>query len=187
MDSKLIGYWRWFAKGSGTKPGYRRLFNLWCFLHIVIGVLVAYLVQLTMVEAASAVLFPLAGIFVGFSFAWAVSAQALMQSKEIDMFTEHFPGGLTEYIYIYQTAVLAILATLIFWGFAGLGIFDDFWPTKDCTIAYFIVKAVLFALCSLSIRECWQVINGTHQLVLIRRIITKAVEQKQKMQSEKKD
>jgi hypothetical protein len=173
MSNSIIGYWNWFIKGSGYKPGYRRLINWWLVLHLAIGLALAFIIDITLVESARTVLFPFAGIFIGLTFAWAVNAQALMRTQEIEQLSEHHPGGFIEYVYTYQTAILAILITLIFWGLAGLKLFDSLWPTTEGRVSYFIIKLLLFCLSSLSLRECWHVVYGTSQLLLIQRAIRK--------------
>lgn len=139
-------YWHWFFKGSGGKPGYRRLIDKWIFIHIPIGLVMSFLVPVCLEQAANAVLLPLAGIFIGLSFAWAGNAQALMQSDEIRLLSDHHEGGFVDYVYVYQTAILAILVTLVFWGLAGLQIFDARWPTANNKELYFAVKTILFTL-----------------------------------------
>src|SRR5437764_2184813 len=129
MSSELTKFWAWFFKGSGGKAGYRRLINKWLLLHVIVGAALAYLVRIDLQSAANSVLLPLAGILVGLSFAWAGNAQALMQTSEIEDLSEHRLGGFSEYVYTYQTAILCILMTLVLWAFAGLKLYDDFWPT----------------------------------------------------------
>ena len=74
MNTKFIGYWHWFLKGSGGKAGFRRILNKWILLHLSIGLVLTLLVKVDLQTAANAVLLPLAGIFVGLSFAWAGNA-----------------------------------------------------------------------------------------------------------------
>lgn len=170
MNTKF-NYWYWFFKGSGGKPGYRRLFDRWIFIHLVIGLIMSFLVPACLEQAANAVLFPLASIFIALSFAWAVNAQALMQSDEINELSQHHEGGFEDYIFIYQAAVLTILVTLVLWGLAGLKIFDVRWPTPDKPKLYFSLKTLLFFMFSLTLRECWHVVIGTHWLLIAQREI----------------
>ena len=126
-----------------------------------------------MATSAKAVLLPLAGILIGLSFAWAGNAQALMQSKEIEDLSEHHEGGFVEYVFTYQTAILAILFTLVFWGLAGLNVFDKWLPKDDYPKIYFVIKTMLFTLSSLTIRECWHVVMGAQWMLLIQKEIRK--------------
>ena len=164
-----LNYWHWFSKGSGGKPGFRRLLNFWVFLHLGIGAVLALLVKLDLTICADTVLLPLAGILVALSFAWVGNAQALMQTTEIEELAKHHPGGFIEYAYVFQTAILIILITLVAWGLAGLRVFDDRWPSLSHPFAYLFVKAGLFALCSLTIRECWHVVMGAQLMLIVRK------------------
>ena len=171
MDTKFIGYWYWFLKGSGGKAGFRRILNAWILLHLSIGFV---LVEVDLQTAANAVLLPLAGIFVGLSFAWAGNAQALMQTSEIDEMADFHEGGFEEYVFVYQTAILSILVTLVFWGIAGLSVFDKQWPTQVHNEWYFGVKILLFTLSSLTLRECWHVVMGAQWMLLMQRKIRRS-------------
>lgn len=173
MNLKELSFWYWFFKGSGGKPGYRRLLNIWILFHIIVGVFVSFVVEIDLQTAANAVLLPLAGILIGLSFAWAGNAQALMQTKEIDVLAEHHEGGFVEYVFVYQTAILSILTTLIFWGFAGLGIYDKTFQKECYPNIYFSIETLLFTLSSLTIRECWHVVMGAHWMLLIQKEIKK--------------
>lgn len=170
VNQESSNYWYWFFKGSGGKPGYRRIVNRWIMIHLLIGFALAVLVKTNLSVSANSVLLPLAGILVGLTFAWAGNAQALIRSGEIGKLSEYHEGGFIEYVYLYQTAILIILVTLVFWGFAGLGIFDQYWPkwwpNSLAVDSYFIVKSILFTFASLTIRVCWQVVMGV-QLMLI--------------------
>lgn len=168
-----FNYWQWFFKGSGGKPGYRRILNRWIFLHLVVGLIVSFSVQMDVATSAKTVLLPLAGILVGLSFAWAGNAQALMQSSEIENLSEYHKGGFAEYVFTYQTAILTILVTLVLWGLAGLHIFDMRWPTVSRPILYFAIKTFLFLLSSLTIRECWHVVMGAQWMLLAQKQIKK--------------
>ncbi len=172
MDNEqLISYWKWLLKGSGGRPGLQRILNKWLLLHIPVGMGLSLLVSLKLQACANAVLLPLAGILIGLSFAWAGNANALLQTEEIELLSKHHKGGFVEYVFIYQTAILMILVTLVLWGLAGLGIYDETWPTMCNPKAYFSLKTLLFSLCSLALRECWQVVSGTHWMLRIRKEI----------------
>jgi len=164
----MISFWRWFFVGSGAGPGIRRFFDLWIFVHLAVGITASFIVPVSLQQAGTSLLLPLAGIFIGLTFAWGGNAQALLQTDEIQKFSTFRDGGYEEYIYTYQAAVLLILAALIGWGIAGLGIFDQVWPTNSQGDAYHIISAILFFLASITVRECWHVVIGAQALLLIR-------------------
>lgn len=171
MKNNPFSFWQWFFRGSGDKAGFRRLINRWLLFHAMVGAIIAYLTSGEMTSMANTVLLPLAGIFVGLSFAWAGNAQSIMQSEEINKLAEYRKGGFIEYVYSFQTAILTIMLALVLWGLAGLNIFDSRWPTSNQSGLYFIVKAILFAISSLTLRECWHVVIGAQWLLIAQREI----------------
>ena len=92
-DRTPIGFWLWLLKGSGGKPGFRRLINLWLIVHVVIGAGLAYVVKVDLATAANTVLLPLVGILIGLCFAWAGNELALLQTSQLSEMTVHQKGG----------------------------------------------------------------------------------------------
>lgn len=170
-DADLPSFWGWFLRGLNGPPGIRKLANGWLLLHLSVGIALTYLVPVTLREAANSVLLPLTGIFIGLSFAWGGNAQALLQTDEVDDFTTFHPQGPAHYIFTFQAAIVAILATLGFWGLAGLGILDQRWPVTVTSSPYRIVSIIMYALTSLTVRECWHVVLGAQTLLLLRQKI----------------
>jgi hypothetical protein len=167
-------YWHWLMQGSGGRPGAFRFLDRWLLLHVSVGVAFGLVDEIVLREAANSVLLPLAGIFIGLCFAWGGNAQALLQTEELERVGEHHPGGFAEYLYVYQSAILLILITLIVWGIAGLGVFDELWPTPVAPYSYRAIRGILFVLASMTLRECWHVVLGAQSMVLIRREIRKS-------------
>ncbi len=157
-------YWKWLFIGLNDKPGIYIFLNRWLLLHAIVGVVLAFWVDIPLHESARALVFPLAGIFIGLSFAWAGNAQALLQTKEIEELFPFIIDGIETYIYTFQTAILFILIALVSWGLAGLKVFDF----CGNVILILIIEFFLFFLSSLAIRECWHVILGSQMLILIR-------------------
>ena len=155
----FITFWQWFRKGSGGKRGVFRLLNWWLCLDYFIGAFLARICESSPSDIATKAILPLIGALIGLTFAWVGNAQALLQSKEIIELSKFNKGGYVEYPYCYQIALLAVITSLILWGFAGLGIFDL--PQSESNIASF-AKAILFGFVSLSIRESWGIINNAH-------------------------
>ncbi|WP_369601632.1 hypothetical protein AAIA72_01205 [Hahella sp. SMD15-11] len=96
------------------------------------------------------------------------NAQALLQTEEIEEIASFKKGGFEDYVYTFQSAIFLILVTLCFWALAGLGIFDSIWPTRDSKIWYRSVVGFIFLLSSMTLRECWHVVLGAQQLLLMR-------------------
>lgn len=161
-------FWDWMRYGSGGKPGYKTILDRWIFIHLIIGVILGFAVPKSLTDAAVTILVPLAGVFVGMAFAWAGNAQALLQTDEIKVLAKNHAGGLRQYVFTYQLAVLVLLLTLSFWGLAGLGIFEKIFLSNHHPDAYRIVSVFLYGLSSYSLRECWHVVAGAQLLLLSR-------------------
>lgn len=159
-------FWRWLFCGLRDRPGYRQLVNLWLIMHIAIGVGVNSVVDVTIADAAQTFLLPLAGIFIGLSFAWVGNAQALLQESEIEKIARHHPDGIQTYVYTFQLAILVILITLVAWGLAGLEVFES--PMFQNEYVIYVVNSSLYFLASLTLRECWHVVIGSQLLILTR-------------------
>lgn len=174
----FTGYWGWLLKGSGGKPGWCRFLDRWLLLHIAVGLGLAWAVPQTLAQCSNAVLLPLAGIIIGLAFAWAGNAQALMQTSEMEDVADHHDGGFEEYVYVYQTAILVILITLVAWSLAGMSVFDERWPTPSRRIGYFTIKACLLSFSSIALRECWHVVLGAQWMLLTQRQIRRSAKRK---------
>lgn len=161
-------FWRWFFSGTGERSGILRFWDPWLILHALIGVFLAVALPITLKEAATALLLPVAGIFIGLSFAWGGNAQALLQTSEIEDVSNFRDGGYEEYVFAFQAAILLILVTLGMWAIAGLAIFDDVWPTKENPKLYGVFASLLFFMSSMTLRECWHVVLGAQSLLIMR-------------------
>jgi predicted DNA repair protein MutK len=113
---------------------------------------------------------------VGITFAWASNAQALLQTGEIREIAEEYPGGINVLACIYQLAILVLLATLAVWGIAGTGVLHDGLAPLSPQWARIAGKASMYALLSLSIRECWSVVDSFRHLLVSRDSVTSAKE-----------
>jgi hypothetical protein len=173
LVEKPLSFWVWFFRGKAQDPGWRRLADRWLAWHVGLGIGLAWLVPLSISEAAKTVLLPLAGVFVGMSFAWVGSAQAIAQSNEIDKLADAQPAGFETYVYPFQTAILGLLVALAFWGIAGLGVFDRPCGWECPSFGYKAVAVLLYALASLTVRLCWQVVLGAQWLLLYQRAVRK--------------
>jgi hypothetical protein len=189
----MIKFWTWFFRGisveeypadqakesiSEGKAGIRAYFDKWLIFHIVIGLFLMFIVPMRINEAARSILLPLAGIFIGLTFAWGGNAVTLMQSDEINILADYKPGGLREYVFKFQAAILVLLFTMVAWGFAGLDIFESLYCSSKFGVIYKAFKAFLFFLVSLSLRDCWHVVMGAQAMVLYKRKIKKAINER---------
>ena len=165
-----FSFWKWLFLVKGLA----RFLNWWLLFHIIIGVSLAVVVEVSIAEAANTVLLPLAGILIGLTFAWAGNAQALLQTEEIELFTRYREGGLKEYVFVFQLAVFFLLTTLVAWGLGGMQVFERECIWQCGPAAYIIAEAILYTFSSIALRECWHVVIGAQWLMLIRDRIRRA-------------
>lgn len=166
-----LSFWRWLVGGTGAGAGLRRYISWWLLPQVAVGVVLAVLVPASIAQAAKTFLLPLAAVLVGLAFAWGGNAQALLQTPEIEQLSDHRPGGLEEYVYTYQAAILVILCALTVWGLGAVGVFDKVWPTEARPRAYFCTAVFLYFWACLSLRECWHVVLGAQLMLLTRKRI----------------
>ena len=159
-------FWRWLFLGLRDRPGCRLLLDWWLVVHVAAGILIAQLVGVSIHEAARTILLPLAGVFIGLSFAWAGNAQALLKESEIEKVAEHHPDGIQTYVYTFQLAILIILITLVAWGLAGLKVFDA--EILSNSVVQTSIEALLYFLASITLRECWHVVMASQLMILSR-------------------
>ncbi len=157
-------YWTWLFKGLNGRPGIFKFWDKWLLLHAAIATVLTLWISMPLAEVAHTMMLPLAGIFIGLSFAWAGNAQALLQSDEIEKMVERHEDGIENYIYTFQTAILTVLLSLLGWGLAGLKAFDG--VGLSCITSF--IEWILYLISSLAFRECWHVILGSQILILNR-------------------
>lgn len=168
MTNNLPNFWSWFFSGVGASPGYRRVFDRWLLVHILIGLCGATLIGKDLPVVAGAALLPLMAIFVGLTFSWAGNAHSLLQSSEIVQFAQARSGGVAEYIFTFQLSILIILVSVVGWVMPLLGlpfVLDGFFQLSDVN---FVAGWVLYSLLSLSFRSSWHAVLGANMLLLIR-------------------
>lgn len=159
-------FWKWFFLGLSDRSGLQTLFiDRWCIIHIAIGFISAWYIEVCIHDAAQTVLLPLAGIFIGLSFAWAGNTQALLQQKEIREFFLYLPDKIEAHLYTFQLAILVILVTLCAWGLAGLKVF--LLPIFQTPCIQLLIETCLYFLASLTLRECWNVVYGSQILIFV--------------------
>ncbi|WP_147418149.1 hypothetical protein [Salinisphaera sp. Q1T1-3] len=164
----MINFWTWLFRGGARYPGIYRYWDFWLLLHAFIGGLLATTLPISLQQAATTLLLPVAGVFIGLSFAWGGNAQALLQTSEIEDVSNFSRGGYEEYVFAFQAAILCILITLVLWTLAGLGLFDKFWPTERELWPYRSIVGILFFFSSMTLRECWHVVLGAQNLLIMR-------------------
>lgn len=158
-----MNYWNWLFKGQDGTPGIKRFYNRWLILHFLLGVFLASVIHVPIYQAGHTILIPLAIIFMGFIFVW-LAMQNLLQTNKIAELLKVYPQSYEKYVCVYQTAILVFLITLCAWGLGDLRVFDDLFGQS---IFIFFTKVILFAILSLTLRECWHLVLGISKLSLL--------------------
>jgi hypothetical protein len=159
-------FWKWMLLGSrGGPPGIGNLINLFLPFHLIIAWFATTYVRMDPFQFASKALFPAASILIGMSMAWTTRAATVLQSAELRnaLFTED--RAAEDYIYGFQLAILVIIIMVVYvsamaGGGINIGVFSS--NTDRCVAAF-----TLYFLLSLSIRECWGVVNFTNMLSML--------------------
>ncbi len=159
--SKEFSFWRWWFRYGTT-----RYFDRWLLVHIVFGYFLATNVTMNFEHAASVIVIPLVGVLVGLSFAWAGNALAMLQSTELALMASKNPRGMKDYLYTYQAAILALIVCIVLWSLVALGLHHIKLFAGLSPFQIILGKMGFFALSSLSIRECWQIVLSTQWLLL---------------------
>ena len=189
-----MNFWKWFLLGANesssalepaenmkkSKPGILAYFDIWLIGHLCVGVILTMIVPINVNEAARSILLPLAGMFIGLTFAWGGNAVSLMQSDEINTLADFNLGGMQVYAFRFQAAILLLLITMVFWGLAGLNVFEPLLQTDNLSKLHAAIEAFLYFLISLSLRDCWHVVMGAQSMLLLRRSVKKVLDNQKK-------
>lgn len=162
MDS----FWKWLFFGSGSAPaGIRNLFNKFIIAHVIVAICAENFIRSDPFTFAGKALFPAASILIGMSMAWTTRASTILQSKELReaLFTRDRPAE--DYIYGFQLAILVVISMVVFVAIMAGGGVDIriLGSPRDEFASGFWMYFIL----SLSLRECWGVVNFTNMLSML--------------------
>lgn len=162
----MVSFWRWLALGARSGPaGIRNVLNFYLLIHAGVAWLAISLIRSDPFEFASKALFPAASILIGMSLAWTTRAATILQTDDLReaLFRDERPAE--DYVYAFQLAILVIIVMVTYVSImAGGGLrvrilsaeWDEWWS------GFF-----LYFLLSLSLRECWGVVNFTNMLSML--------------------
>ncbi|WP_156930276.1 hypothetical protein [Sphingomonas jaspsi] len=162
----VLPFWKWLFRGGDNSPaGVRNIVNPSLLFHAVVGLIATTSINADPYEFAGKALFPAASILVGLSLAWTTRASTALQNRELreKLITDFRPAE--DYVYGYQLAILSIICMVIYVcimsaGGLNIRIFNNHWDGKLSGFwMYFII--------SISLRECWGVVNFTNMLTLL--------------------
>lgn len=163
INERYLSFWVWFFKGGyNATPGWKRLLSIRStYICFIIAFFVARITKNPIEDIAASLFLPLIGIFVGLSFAWVDNMLNSLNSpaaKKMALANTE-SGGYRNYLFVLQNSVFVLLLTLIFWGLTGIGVFKSLEEKKG--IGFHVWKTFLFFMLSISIAECWGIIQGT--------------------------
>lgn len=162
----MESFWRWLFIGSQGGPrGVYNIVNRFMFFHVLVGVAAALLINNDPFTFAQKALFPAASILIGMSLAWTTRASTILQSKELRERLFDRERSAEDYIYGFQLAILIIISMVGFTAImAGGGTrLHVLGEPYDVIVSAFW----LYFLMSLSLRECWGVVNFTNMLSML--------------------
>lgn len=158
-------FWRWLLRTDAEgRIGISNIFNAWLLLHALVGIVAAAFLPASYYDIASKTIMPSASVLIGFSFAWAGRSASLFQDKTFSKFLIQNAPPVQHYVYAFQLAILTCIVFIVvnvIMIAGGLGISSGKEGLDDS-----INKFIMFFLGSLSLRECWGVINFVNRLTL---------------------
>lgn len=167
-----LNFWHWLFFDGDSKAGWKRLVDWWLFFHIMVGVGLTILSTNDLAKVASVGVLPLAAMFFALAFAWVGNALSMLTNSSFKLVARHRKGGVKEYAYTYQLAVLTAMVTISGWALVAAGVVE---PLSEAW--RLVASFLLFSLASLTIRECWQVIYGAHRSLIVSDIIDQKMEE----------
>jgi hypothetical protein len=168
MDS----FWTWLYKGSKHGPrGIKNILNAYLIVHVSIAALATHLMVADPVVFAQKALFPASSILVGLSMAWTTRAYTILQTKDLRemLFSEQRPAE--DYIFGFQLSILVVVVMIVYvavmaGGGIKIGLLGQ--PLDSQASAFW-----MYFLISLTLRECWGVINATNMISILEYMRTK--------------
>jgi hypothetical protein len=114
---------------------------------------------------AAKALFPAASILVGMAVAWTSRAAAVLQDEKFRSAVIDNDRPIEAYLYGYQLSLLIIIVMVIFVSITANGGIQIYGFSQR--IAEATTAIAMYSLLSISIRECWSVINFSNLLSIL--------------------
>lgn len=162
----------WMLSRDGRKTGYKLLFTPWLFWDLGVGLALTYGLKINAFQFAEKALFPAASILVGMAIAWTARASAIINDRDFQEKVISDDNPIEDYIYGYQLSILVLFSCVVIVAIMAAGGFKFFIYSER--ISYLSSSIFMYAFLSLTLRECWSIINFTNLLsVLSHRLIPK--------------
>ncbi|WP_222926945.1 hypothetical protein [Sphingomonas gilva] len=145
--------------------------NWYLLIHVTVGVITATFIRSDPFDFAAKALFPAASILIGVSLAWSTRAATILQTGDLRaaLFNDDRPPE--DYVYAFQLSILVIIIMLAYVSVMAGGGVEITVLGRDTDNR--ISGVILYTLLSLSLRECWGVVNFTNMLSLLEYLRTK--------------
>ena len=159
------GFWPWMLARSGRKTGYRLLLSPWLALDALIAAGLVYGLRVDGFEFAQRALFPAASILVGMAVGWTTRAATIVSDAKFrnNMVSDGNP--LEDYVYGYQLSILILFLCICYIAIMSSGGFNFYIFSEKLSSIF--SSYFMYFLISLTIRECWSVINFTNLLSIL--------------------
>lgn len=162
----IINFWTWLlTKDQNGKRGIAPLFDRWMLLHAAIAVSFVMFLNIDPFAFAGKALFPAASILVGMAVAWTSRASTILHDAKFReaIISEDNPPE--SYFYSYQLSLLIMISTVVYISIMAAGGLSFYVINRhlSSTCSGFF----LYFLLSLSIRECWSIVNFSSLLSIL--------------------
>jgi hypothetical protein len=172
----ITGFWTWlFKRGNRASRGISPLFDRWLFVHALVAIVLTNFLNLDPFSFASKALFPAASIFVGMAVAWTSRASTILHDNKFRKAIISERNPTESYFYSYQLSLLIMISTVCYISIMSAGGFD--FNLINYRFSTAASGFFLYFLLSLSVRECWSVVNFSSLLsILSDRVTAKDVD-----------
>jgi len=168
-----MNYWNWLFKGTKNyPPGIRSYLDWWLIVHVLVGIIGASIFEIKP-ETAITLSIPFFSALIAITVAVTSNISSLLASKEIIDLSEHHPGKIETYGFLFLNVILVLFITIILWLFSATPIFSKWY-----------IRFFLFLFSSIAVRDCWNIISYTIMLAIARAKIIKYRENKNLSQQE---
>lgn len=158
-------YWPWLIAKAGRKTGFRLLLNKWLIVDGFIAGVLTFGLQIDGFEFAGKALFPAASILAGMAFAWTARASTILSNRDFrdKIIAEGNP--LEDYVYGFQMSIMILFGCVIYIALMSVGGFQ--FSLFSESVSRLSSSFFMYFVISLTIRECWSIVNFTSLLTIL--------------------
>lgn len=168
----MTTFWPWFFKGVGSAPaGFRSLFSRWLIFDFLLALFCVEFLKSNAFEFAAKALFPAASILVSMAIAWSNRASTVLQNEDFRNSVIGDSNPVEDYLYGFQLSMATMIGTVVYVAIMAAGGLNFF--IYDPNISQDVSGFFMYALLSMSVRECWGVMNFSSLLSLLQIRVSK--------------